>query len=80
MQIRVQHTRFLVRSLTWLQMQQVYAWMDSQSNVTYLNVDYNQMLENPMIQVPQINAFLGGDLDEQSMIAEVDPTLYRQRK
>ncbi|MBN1874592.1 MAG: sulfotransferase [Anaerolineae bacterium] len=58
---------------------QVYAWMDGHSNVTYLDVDYNQMLADPGAQVPKINAFLGHTLDEHKMLEVVEPALYRQR-
>ncbi|MBC8506343.1 MAG: sulfotransferase domain-containing protein [Chloroflexi bacterium] len=59
---------------------QVEDWMDKQSNLRYLEVDYNAMLEDPLPQVEQINRFLGGELDEAAMTAVVDPELYRQRK
>ncbi len=59
---------------------QVEEWMKKQPNLKYLDVDYNAMLADPARYVPQINQFLGGDLDEQAMLAVVDPDLYRQRK
>ncbi|MBL6983554.1 MAG: sulfotransferase domain-containing protein [Anaerolineales bacterium] len=59
---------------------QVEDWMDKQSNLRYLEVDYNAMLEDPLPQVEQIKRFLGGELDEAAMTAVVDPELYRQRK
>ena len=58
---------------------QVEAWMDSQPHLQYLDVDYNAMLSDPQQQVPGINQFLGGHLDEQAMLSIVDPKLYRQR-
>jgi len=60
--------------------EQVEAWMEKQSNVRYIDVDYNAMLEDPRPQINQINRFLGGDLDEAGMATVVDPDLYRQRK
>jgi hypothetical protein len=59
---------------------QVEAWMKSQSNLRYINVDYNAMLADPGPQVEEINQFLGGELDTFGMKAIVDPELYRQRK
>ncbi|MBU0511609.1 MAG: sulfotransferase [Chloroflexi bacterium] len=59
---------------------QVRAWMNSQPNLQYLDVDYNTMLRDPIPHVRQINQFLGGRFDEQKMAAVVDPNLYRQRK
>ncbi len=58
---------------------QVKAWMNSQPNLQYLDVDYNSMLRDPIPHVRQINQFLGGRLDEQKMAAVVDHNLYRQR-
>jgi hypothetical protein len=59
---------------------QVRAWMNSQPNLRYLDIDYNAMLEDPAPYTRQINQFLGGHLDEAAMMAVVDPSLYRQRK
>jgi hypothetical protein len=61
-------------------LQQVRAWMNSQPNLLYLDLDYNMMLADPKPFVRQINQFLGGDLDEDKMVAVIDPSLYRQRK
>jgi len=58
---------------------QVENWMHSQPNLKYIDINYNEMLTDPGSQVKEINAFLGGVLDEAAMIAVVDPELYRQR-
>ena len=54
-------------------------WIQQQSNFQVIEVDYNRMLAEPDEQVRQINAFLGGALDEESMCQVVEPTLYRNR-
>jgi LPS sulfotransferase NodH len=59
---------------------QVEDWMDSQANLEYIDVNYNEMLRDPMPLVKKINQFLGGGLDEAAMMGVVDPELYRQRK
>jgi len=59
---------------------QVKAWMNSQPNLQYIDVDYNAMLRDPVPRVRQINQFLGACLNEQKMAAVVDPNLYRQKK
>jgi len=59
---------------------QVETWMESQSNLKFVNVDYNAMLADPSPQVEEINRFLGGELDIFGMMTVVDPELYRQRK
>ena len=37
------------------------------------------MIEDAAAQSRDINAFLGGDLDEAAMSAAVDPSLHRNR-
>ncbi len=61
-------------------LEQVYAWMNSQQNVVYLDVDYNAIVQSPQPQLAQIEAFLDFDLDVEAMAAVVDPELYRQRR
>ncbi len=60
-------------------LQQVEAWMQSQPNLQYLDVDYNAMVRDPWPQIKAINRFLGGELDEEAMATVIDPQLYRQR-
>jgi hypothetical protein len=59
---------------------QVMKWIESQSNVRYLGVSYNGLLQGPESYVEQINQFLGDKLDVNVMAGVVDPKLYRQRK
>lgn len=59
---------------------QVESWMHQQSNLRYIDVDYNAMLADPKPQVEKIVKFLGGQLDSPAMLAVVDPNLYRQRR
>ncbi len=59
---------------------EVKAWMASRPNLAYIEVDYNDMLEDPAPHVQTINEFLGGELDQEKMMGVVDPDLYRQRK
>jgi len=61
-------------------LQQVEAWMNSQSNLQYLDVDYNAMLADPLPYIKRINQFLDNTLDEGQMAAVVDPSLYHHRK
>ena len=58
----------------------VRAWMNSQPNLLYLDLDYNTLIENPQPYLHQINQFLDGGLDEEMMIKVIDKSLYRQRK
>lgn len=59
--------------------EQVTAWLAEQPNFETLYVHYTDVVQNPIQNARQINAFLGGALDEQAMTAAVDPNLYRQK-
>lgn len=59
--------------------QQVERWIDSQANVSRIDISYNQLMENPKPLVAKINMFLGGGLDEKRMLDLINPSLYRQR-
>ncbi|MGC9357542.1 MAG: sulfotransferase [Anaerolineae bacterium] len=58
----------------------VYAWMDEQPHVEYVDVDYNEVLADPRSVIAQVDRFLDVDLDTAVMAAVVDPSLYRQRR
>jgi hypothetical protein len=58
---------------------QVAAWIDGQTNMQVLYVDYGKVLSEPDQQARRINRFLGGVLDVDKMARAVDPSLYRQR-
>lgn len=58
----------------------VQAWLAARPNFCVLYVDYNDLLVRPETHIPQINRFLGGNLDMNKMTYVVDPSLYRQRK
>jgi len=59
---------------------QVRAWMNSQPNLLYLDLDYNTLVADPEPYIHQINQFLDGNLDVENMVSVVDRSLYRQRK
>jgi len=54
--------------------------MDGQSNLTYIDVDYNQSLHDPLPVSENVNEFLDYSLDVEQMAAVVDPSLYRNRR
>jgi hypothetical protein len=58
---------------------QVEAWLAGQPNIDVLYVNYNEVLKDPRSHTERINAFLGGSLAVQEMIAVVDRALYRQQ-
>jgi hypothetical protein len=61
------------------QIDKVLAWMRQQSHVSFIEVNYRDIVQNPTGQSAMINAFLGGELDESKMAAAVDRCLYRNR-
>lgn len=56
----------------------VFAWIEHQSNVQSLRLDYAEVIRNPMTQVKRLQKFVGLDLDLDAMIGAVDPSLHRQ--
>jgi hypothetical protein len=60
-------------------LQQSERWINSQSHFTRIDIDYRQLIANPKPLVAEVNRFLGGGLDEDKMLAVIDPSLYRQR-
>lgn len=54
-------------------------WLAARPNFQVLRIPYAALVANPAAFVPQINAFLGGTLNEQLMCAAVDPSLHRNK-
>lgn len=48
-------------------------------NFEVIEVRYKQTIEDPASIAAEVNAFLGGALDERAMATMVDPNLYRNR-
>ena len=44
----------------------------------FIEVDYNEVVSDPKPQVERVSSFLDG-LDEEKMVAVVEPSLYRNR-
>lgn len=61
-------------------LQQIEKWIEQHPQIEVLDVDYTELVQNPMGQLTQINSFLGGKLDLPAMFREADPALYRNRK
>jgi hypothetical protein len=56
------------------------AWISQKPNFRMLDVDYNDMVNDPLPQIEAIDRLLGGGLDKEAMAAVVQPELYRNRK
>jgi hypothetical protein len=61
------------------QLDKMASYLDQQSNIRALYVDYNRIIADAGPLIDQINEFLGGLLDTDAMQKIVDPDLYRQR-
>ena len=57
-----------------------YKWVEGQSHIELIDVDYNLMLSDSREELAKVNEFLGGSLDVDNMLSGVDESLYRNRK
>jgi len=57
-----------------------YKWVEKQSHIDLIDVDYNRMLSDSRQELAKVNDFLGGSLDLDIMLQGVDASLYRNRK
>lgn len=60
-------------------MNMVLDWAEKQSNIDLIQVDYNEMLNDPKPLITEIVKFLDGKVAEEKMASVIDPDLYRQR-
>jgi len=61
-------------------LRQVRLFLTRSPSFETLYVEHRQIINHPAAAAGRINAFLGGELDERSMAAVVDPALYRNRE
>lgn len=54
-------------------------WIETQSNIQLLNVDYSALMNQSRTHSERIASFLGIDLNIEAMQQAVDPSLYRNR-
>jgi hypothetical protein len=58
---------------------QVRTWIAEQPNIQVLEVDYSEVLADPLDQARRVDQFLGTVLDVERMAGVVTPELYRNR-
>ncbi len=58
----------------------VNSWLNNQSHIQRIDIQYNHLLQNPRQEIERLNQFLGDTLDLEKMVQVVDPSLYRQRQ
>lgn len=60
-------------------LEQVQGWLENQSNVRVVYIDYNKMLTSPDEEIRALVSFFDRPLDSRAMKAVIDHDLYRQR-
>ena len=68
-----------IKQIFEAQLRQVRAHVHQHPNFRVLDVNYNEVIDNPTSAVRTVNEFLGGGLNPEAMLQVVDPALYRQR-
>jgi hypothetical protein len=58
---------------------QVKSWVKDKQNISILDVEYHDLLNDPKRLSMTLREFLSADLDIEAMARQLDPTLYRQR-
>ncbi|MBL8850307.1 MAG: sulfotransferase domain-containing protein [Planctomycetaceae bacterium] len=68
-----------MRAAFRVHLERLYEWLPQQSQMRVLMVDYNRLLLDAPTEVRSISDFLGGRATAESMLAAIDPSLYRNR-
>jgi hypothetical protein len=50
-----------------------------QRHIELINVDYNRIQSEPLVELTRVHKFLGGAADLAAMASVVDSSLYRNR-
>lgn len=61
-------------------LEELNAWLAAMPNVEVLYVPHREVMRNPANVAAQVNAFLGGGLEEFQMLQSVVPELWRARR
>ncbi len=69
----------MMRSAFQNHLAKLAGWLETQSHMRVLRVDYSHVVADPLVESERINEFLGGMLDTEKMTTAVDPELYRNR-
>jgi hypothetical protein len=68
-----------LKSIYLKQIEQVYAHVSSRADMRLLEVQYKDVVEDPVKTASMLAQFLGGSMNTQAMSSAVDPTLYRNK-
>lgn len=62
------------------QLQRITKWLSGNEHIDAFHVSYAEAVADPASAAKEVNAFLGGHLDEAAMAASVRPELHREKK
>lgn len=68
-----------MRAAFRVHLERLYEWLPQQPQMRVLMVNYNRLLQDAPTEVRSIADFLGGRATAESMLAAIDPSLYRNR-
>lgn len=58
----------------------LHEWLTRQANIDLLRISYNELLDEPLAHAERVRQFLDGQVNIESMVSTVDPSLYRNRR
>jgi hypothetical protein len=61
-------------------LQKVDTWLREQPNIEFINVNYNELLKDPLKAAKEIKLFLKSELHLETLARVADKNLYRQRQ
>lgn len=59
---------------------EVKGWLRRRENFRVIEVEYVEVVSDPVSNARRVNEFLGGELPVEEMAGVVDPKLYRERE
>jgi LPS sulfotransferase NodH len=61
-------------------LKEIIAWLEERADIPICRIGYRRLLNDPASCARKIRDFLELDLDADAMAAQVDPSLYRNRR
>ena len=61
-------------------LKEVQAWLNTKTYISVCHVEYGKLVNDPQQTAQKVKDFLGLDLNASAMAAQVDASLYRNRK
>jgi len=68
-----------MRGLFQKHLQKTRSWLESSKQFEVMELEYSQVIANPLAHARKIREFLGRDLDVEKMAGAVEASLYRNR-